>query len=157
MNIFFDEHKIILNTLNEYQVEFILVGGYAVIYHGYNRVTGDMDVWLKPDNQNKLNLLDALSSLGFDNEGISIIKGWDFTQTQTFYIGTVPERTDFMTSISGIKYEEAISSAIQTKIEGIPLTIIHIHHLIKNKISSGRTKDLADSEYLIKILNLKSQ
>ena len=55
-----------------------MIGGYAVNFHGYNRTTGDMDVWIKPDKANKLLLLDALFDLGFDGKGITIIKSLDF-------------------------------------------------------------------------------
>lgn len=155
MNVFFEEHKLILKTLNSHEVEFMMVGGYAVIYHGYNRVTGDMDIWLKPDNDNKLKLIKSLSALGFDDAGIKTIQTWDFTKLQLFYIGKVPERTDFMTFISGVDYPEAVNNAIHTEIDNLPLIIIHINNLLQNKLSSGRIKDLADAEYLSKILNLK--
>ena len=79
MNIFYQEHRIILKTLLEHRVDFILIGGYAVNYYGYNRVTGDMDIWLAPDNDNKEMLLKALASLGFDEDGINTIRSWDFT------------------------------------------------------------------------------
>lgn len=154
MNVFFDEHKLILKTLISHEVEFMMVGGYAVIYHGYNRVTGDMDIWLKPDNDNKLKLIKSLTALGFDEAGIKTIQTWDFTKPQLFYIGKVPERTDFMTFISGVEYPEAFRHAIHTEVDNISLTIIHINNLIQNKLSSGRFKDLADVEYLSEILNL---
>lgn len=155
MNIFFEEHKIVLKTLINHQVDFMLVGGYAVIYHGYNRVTGDMDIWLKPDNDNKLKLIKSLTALGFDDAGIKTIQTWDFTTPQLFYIGKVPERTDFMNFISGVEYNDAASTAIHTKIDNLTLTIIHINSLIINKESSGRTKDRADAEYLRQILKLE--
>jgi predicted nucleotidyltransferase len=87
MNIFYDAHKLVLQKLLDKQVSFILVGGYAVNYYGYNRVTGDMDVWLQPDNSNKKLLLTALKQLGFDEEGITTIDSWDFTKLQLFHIG----------------------------------------------------------------------
>lgn len=155
MNVFFEEHKLVLKTMIRHQVEFMLVGGYAVIYHGYNRVTGDMDIWLKPHNDNKFKLIKSLTDLGFDEAGIKTIQNWDFTQPQLFYIGKVPERTDFMTFISGVEYPEALKHAIHTEVDNVPLTIIHINNLIQNKLSSGRFKDLADAEHLSKILNLK--
>lgn len=64
MNIFLQQHQTFLFGLIDSNVEFILVGGYAVIYHGYGRTTGDMDLWLKPDNNNKLRLIDTLRAYG---------------------------------------------------------------------------------------------
>lgn len=100
MNIFFEEHKNILKTLIAHEVEFMMIGGYAFIYHGYNRVTSDMDIWIKADNDNKMKLLNGLANLRFDDAGIKTIQAWDFTKPQLFYIVKVPERNDFMTFIS---------------------------------------------------------
>ncbi|MBS1746500.1 MAG: hypothetical protein JST21_10065, partial [Bacteroidetes bacterium] len=99
MNIFYREHRNLLEALLKNRVYFILIGGYAVNYYGYNRVTGDMDIWIKPDNNNKELLLQALGSLGFDEEGIETIRTWDFTQAHKFRIGNEnsPDATEFMT------------------------------------------------------------
>lgn len=157
MNIFYNEHRLLLQKLIETKVDFMLVGGYAVIFHGYNRVTGDMDIWVRPDNENKMLLVNALAQLGFDETGISIITHWDFTHPQVFHIGQVPERTDFMTHIAGIKYKEAKEIAITANIDGLMLTFIHINSLIQNKKATGRTKDRADAEYLEKILEIRNR
>lgn len=157
MNIFFEEHRKLLEGLLQNGVAFILIGGYAVNYYGYNRSTGDMDIWLKPGNDNKEKLLNLLSSIGFDNEGIATIRGWDFSQPHKFYIGAKnqPDRTEFMTHISGVKYDEADKIKITAEIEGLKIPFIHYTNLIKNKQSSGRLKDLADVEYLEKINKYK--
>lgn len=159
MNILFEEHRKLLEALFKKNVEFILIGGYAVNYYGYNRSTGDMDIWIKPDNDNKEKLLTALGNMGFDDEGIATIKNWDFTQPQKFQIGiqNQPDKTEFMTHISGVRYDEADQNKIIAEIEGLKLPVIHYNNLIKNKQSSGRLKDLADVEYLKKILHLKNR
>ncbi|MDQ3682569.1 MAG: hypothetical protein M3352_05790 [Bacteroidota bacterium] len=157
MNIFYTDHRLILQKMIDNRVDFILVGGYAVIYHGYDRLTGDMDIWIKPDNENKKLLLLALKELEFDEEGISVIDNWDFTKPQLFHIGNKPDLTDFMTHISGVKYETAKQNAIQTTIDGLAMHIIHLNNLIENKQSTGRLKDLVDVEYLKKILALKNK
>lgn len=157
MNIFYQEHKLILQKLLEIKVDFVLVGGYAVIYHGYNRLTGDMDIWLKPDNDNKKLLTEALLQLRFDDAGLAIINSWDFSKPQVFHIGEEPERTDFMTHLSGVKYETVKQNAALANIDGLPLHIIHVNNLIENKKATGRLKDLADAEYLEKIITLKKK
>lgn len=158
MNIFYNEHRNLLLSLIEYKVEFILVGGYIVNYYGYNRSTGDMDIWLKPDNENKIQLILALKNLNFEEVGLATIESWDFEKPQMFHIGNKnrPDRTDFMTFISGVKYDEANKNKIIVDIEGLNLPIIHYENLIQNKKSSGRLKDLADVEYLEKIILLKN-
>jgi sulfur carrier protein ThiS len=159
MNILYPEHRIILKTLLAHHVDFILIGGYAVNYYGYNRVTGDMDIWIKPDNSNKELLVAALASLGFDEEGIITIRNWDFTQPQKFHIGheNQPDKTEFMTHISGITYEDAKKNHIIARIDEMELPMIHYNNLIQNKKNTGRIKDLADAEYLEKIMKLKKR
>jgi predicted nucleotidyltransferase len=157
MNIFLEAHRIVLQQLLEKKVDFILIGGYAVNYYGYNRATADMDVWINPDNNNKLLLLDALASLDFDAEGLAIIRSWNFEKPQKFHVFQKPFQTEFMTHISGIKYPDAKKIAVKTEIDGLILVMIHINSLIQNKKSTGRTKDLADVEYLEKIMALKNK
>lgn len=159
MNIFYNEHRLILKALLKYQVDFMLVGGYAVNYYGYNRVTGDMDIWLNSDNNNKELLLNALSDLGFDEEGIATIRSWDFTRPQKFHIGdeSHPDKTEFMTHISGVKYQDAKKISVRADIDGFVLPIIHINSLLQNKKATGRSKDIVDAEYLEKIIELKKK
>lgn len=157
MNIFLEAHRLALQKLIEKKVDFMLVGGYAVNYHGYNRVTGDMDIWIKPENENKRVLLTVLLELGFDNEGIAVINSWDFTKPQLFNIWEKPFQTDFMTHISGVNYNSAKQTAINASIDGLIIPVIHINDLIINKTATNRLKDLADVEYLKKILTLKNK
>lgn len=157
MNVLYNLHRAVLKKFQKKQVNCILVGGYAVNYYGYNRVTGDMDIWLQPDNDNKKLLLVALQELGYDDEGLKIIDSWDFTKPQLFHIGNKPDLTDFMTHISGVNYETAKQNAIQAIIDGLNLHIIHLNNLIENKNATGRLKDLTDVEYLQKILMLKNK
>lgn len=158
MNIFYEEHRSVLKTLLQHSVNFILIGGYAVNYYGYNRVTGDMDIWLMPTNENKVKLIAALSDLGFDKEGLSVILSWDFTKAQKFNIGNdkQPDKSEFLTNISGVKYEDADKNKIIAEIEDLKLPIIHINNLLQNKKSTSRLKDAVDAEYLEKIMKLRN-
>lgn len=85
----------------------MLIGGYAVIYHGYPRLTTDMDIWVEPSNDNKLNLLDALRSYGVVKQDIDQVKNCNFTQSLSFYVGEEENRIDFVTRIAGVPYAEA--------------------------------------------------
>lgn len=157
MNIFLEAHKEVLKVLIEYKVNFMLVGGYAVNYYGYNRLTGDMDLWIKPDNDNKLSLLEAMKSLGFDKERIATIKEWNFEQAQLFSILEKPFQVEFMTHISGIKFNDAEQLVVSAEIDEMMVPVIHFNDLIANKLISGRTKDVADVEHLRKIRNFRKK
>ena len=159
MNIFFKEHHEILAALLKHRVNFMLIGGYAVNYYGYHRTTGDMDIWLEPSNENKEMLLQAFTALGFDDEGIHTIRNWDFTKPQKFHIGSnsQPDKTDFLTHISGVAFPNSFAQKTLADIDGFSLPVIHYNSLIQNKKSSGSTKDLADVEYLEKIILLKNK
>jgi predicted nucleotidyltransferase len=148
MNIFFEEHiKLIADMLAE-DVQFILVGGYAVNYHGYNRTTGDMDIWLKPDNENKIKVIAALKKNDIDPEDLRQIHTLDFTHTLVFSAWDNPYKVDFLTHISGVTYEKADAEKIVAEIEGLSIPIIHLDHLVLSKITTGRIQDMNDIEKL---------
>lgn len=157
MNLLLDSHREVLHSLIKHQVEFILVGGYAVNYYGYQRMTGDLDLWLAPDNGNKLRLLKALKELGFDEEGIDHISGWDFERMQLFSILERPFQVEFMTQISGLHFQESYPQAKQVDLDGLKFRLIQYQDLIKNKQSSGRPKDLLDVDELEKIRKLREK
>lgn len=157
MNILLDEHKVILIKLLQSKVDFILIGGYAVIYHGYGRTTGDMDVWLRPDNGNRDKLVPVLESLGILSEDIVQIKSVDFTQALAFHIDEPPRRVDFLTKIVGLTYEEADKKKVFLPLGNFQVAVLHLDDLIVNKLISGRAKDKADVEELQKIMRLKKQ
>jgi hypothetical protein len=150
MDVFFEPHR---KMLHEFNVDFMLVGGFAVNYYGFNRPTGDMDIWLKPQNENKDKLLLALTAYGFNSESISYVQSLDFNDTLVFSCGELPFRIDFLTKISGVNYAEAEPHALKTTMENINVNIIHIQHLVLSKISNNRTKDKLDVEELQKIIN----
>ncbi len=157
MNVLIEPHKDILRKLIEFKVEFILIGGYAVNFHGYNRVTADMDVWLKPDNQNRTKFMDFLKAEGFDEESLNQIGETDFTKHAAFHIGEKPLQIDFLTIISGINFSEANSKKQHLPFELTSVPVLHLDHLILSKITSSRPKDKLDVEELQKILRLKKK
>jgi len=157
MTIFLDHQKTFLLELYSAKVEFILIGGYAVIYHGYVRTTGDMDIWLKPDNTNKEKFLIALSNSGFSRSTLTHVRKSDFTKTLSFHIGNPPDRTDFLTKLTGIIFEKAILKVEELKLEGAVIPVLHLNDLIINKMMTNRTKDKADVEELQKINKLNKK
>jgi hypothetical protein len=153
MNFTHPAHQEMLYAMLDKQVDFILVGGYAVIYHGYVRTTGDMDVWLRPTNENKQRLLDVFRKLDFDPEGIKQISTMDFTSIIVFHVGDQPERIDFLSKISGLQFDDAWKHRdfLQTDHHRIP--VLNLDDLLVSKRTSGRLKDKADIEALRKIKN----
>lgn len=152
MDIFFEEHQQLLRLLIKHNVSFMLIGGYAVIYYGYERTTGDMDIWLKLGEGNKKNLIAALSEFGISDEDITQLKQMDFTKPlPVFYIGVSPRRVDFVTLISNVQFEEAFEEVNYSMIHDIQIPVIHYNHLLKSKLQTGRAKDAADIEELERI------
>lgn len=147
-----------LNVLNKHKVKFVIVGGEAVIYYGYARLTGDIDLFYDNSNENIENLWSALIEF-WDND-IPIIKSKDeFKKRGTvIQFGLPPNRINLINSIEGVEFSEVWENC---KIEQLDLEnkqyidiyIIGLKQLIKNKRASGRYKDLEDLEYLTSINN----
>ena len=152
MDIFYDAHRLFLKRLLEFDVNFILIGGYAVNFHGFNRPTGDMDIWLKPANDNKEKFVKMLLSEGFSEEGISYIADMDFTKPCVFHTGQIPLRIDFLTFINIVQFDEAFSHKVLLPLEDKFVPVLHINDLILSKMTTDRKKDMLDVEELQKII-----
>ena len=152
MNIFIDEHKQLLHTMVNNNVSFMLIGGYAVIYYGYERTTGDIDIWLKCSNENRDKLVKALEDFGIEEEGLEKLKQLDFVNPlPAFYIGEKPRRIDFVTLISNVKFEDAVKKVNHFLLDGVNIPVIDYYDLILSKLTSSRLKDKADIEELQRI------
>jgi len=147
-NIFNDDFQDFLKSINNKQVKYVLVGGYSVIFHGFPRTTGDLDIFVEVSQHNYLKLKEAFAEFGlsmFDMTEENFLNNNDLT---VFSFGRPPVSIEILKKISGLSFEEVYSNAIVTDIEDIPLRIINLQDLIKNKKSSGRAKDLNDIENL---------
>ena len=152
IDLFTREHQELLSALIKNQVSFMLVGGYAVIHYGYDRNTGDMDIWLKPGNDNRNKLIPALGDFGIKDEHLEILRKMDFTHpVPVFYFGNEPRRIDFVTIISNVTFEDAIQKVNYIKSGNIHIPVIDYNQLILSKLTSGRMKDKADVEELERI------
>lgn len=151
MDIFIEEHQKLLLSLINHEVKFIMIGGYAVIYYGYERMTGDMDIWLQPDNENMPKLLAALKEFDIEETSLEQVEQIDLSKPQVFFVGERPRRIDFLTQVSGINFNEAIQQVNYFPLEDKKVPIIQYHHLILTKTATGRAKDLADIEELQRI------
>jgi hypothetical protein len=141
-----------LQILLEEQVDFIIVGAYALGAHGYPRATGDIDIWVKPNEANSRKLYKALMRFGAPLEQI---KTDDFSiEGIIFQIGVIPRRIDIITKIDGVTYEEADVDKITIDIESLKIPVISLDNLIKNKSATGRKKDELDVKALRKNRNI---
>jgi hypothetical protein len=140
------DFKELLELLNAHSVEFVIVGGYALAFHGAPRYTGDLDVFVKPDESNAANVLKALDSFGFGFMGFTIE---DFSKPgKVAQLGYPPVRIDIITSITGVSWEDACSNAMESNYGDVPVKFLGKKELIANKRAVGRHKDLADVEAL---------
>ena len=135
-----------LSLLNKHQVEYLLIGGYAVGLHGYVRATNDIDVWIEASIQNAIKTESAIREFGFDLPTLSpdrlIEKG------QVTRMGHPPMRIEVLNSISGVSFREAYARKLIVSIGTLEIPMISLQDLLVNKRCSGRTKDLADVEEL---------
>ena len=142
-------------SLNQHQVLYIMVGGFAVNMHGFTRSTNDIDLWLKDTKLNRQNFGKAMAPLGYDGltwEEIQFVPGWS-----DFYIGP-GIRLDIMIDMKGlndIPFDEAYKHANIGQIEGLLVPFLNMNHLIANKKAVNRPKDQIDVIELEKIKKLR--
>jgi len=153
MNFTHQAHQEMVFALLDHQVDFLLIGGYAVIFHGYVRTTGDMDIWVRPTNENKKRLLDVLAKMDFDAESILMLDRLDFTEVVVFHIGMEPERIDFLSKVQGLDFESAFAQKVTLRIDNYEIPFLRLDDLIVSKLFANRLKDQADVENLKKIAN----
>ena len=140
------DFKEFIQSLNDNEVRYLVVGGYAVALHGYPRYTKDMDVWVDMTPENASKIVKALDQFGFSSLGV---KASDFTEPdQMLQLGNPPRRIDILTTIPGVIFSECYTSHTTVDIEGVSVKFIDFENLKKNKKASGRYQDLADLENL---------
>ena len=137
-----------IELLNSNEVEYLIVGAFAVAYHGYPRYTGDLDVLIRPTAENADRVLTVLSRFGFSSLGIPAVDLQ--TYGTVIQLGVQPNRIDLLTGISGVSFEEAWNTRMTGAIEETPAQFIGRAALLRNKESTGRAKDLGDAEELRK-------
>jgi hypothetical protein len=140
------EFKRLLSALGSNQVEYLVVGGYAVIYHGYVRTTGDLDIWVALSSENAAKVESAVRSLGYNPPGLNA--EWFLGKGSVLRIGQEPLRFDIINDIDGVAFADCYPRRIMTRIEGVEVDFISLADLKTNKRASGRNKDLADLDYL---------
>lgn len=131
-----------IELLNENNVRYLIVGGYAVGFHGYPRYTKDLDVWIEINRTNAENLLKALNQFGFASVNFAPD---DFLNPDEFVqLGYPPNRIDIITSCEGLNFAECYEKKEQVVIESLKIDFVDRENLLKNKQAVGRPQDLAD-------------
>ncbi len=133
-------------SLNSNGVEYVIVGAFALAFHGFPRYTGDLDILVRRSRENAEKLASAIAAFGFTSAGLSAA---DFLERdRVIQLGIAPNRVDLLTSITGVEFEEVWRDRIPSEMEGLPVAFIDKASLIKNKQATGRAQDRADLEAL---------
>jgi hypothetical protein len=140
------DFKEFLQLLSAHQVEYLLIGGYAVAYHGYPRATADMDVWIALHPQNAAKVVCALKAFGFDLTELS--PALFLKAGQIIRMGVPPLKIEIATSISGVRFEECYAARVIDILDEVEVHLIGLTHLKANKKAAGSYKDLNDLENL---------
>lgn len=124
----------------------MLIGGYAVSYHGQPRATKDIDFLVAIDAENRKRLANALSKFGV-SKGV-VDAAASMLENDVVYFGVKPLRVDILGSATGIEFESAYLRAVRISVDTIPIAVIGLDDLIINKRASGRPQDLQDCKML---------
>jgi 2-keto-3-deoxy-L-rhamnonate aldolase RhmA len=143
------DYKELFALLNAHGVDYVIVGAYALAFHGVPRNTGDVDVLVEATSANARRVIAALNAFGFGSAGLT---EQDFTmKDHVIQLGVPPLRVDFMTSIESVPWAEAAASKVSGNYGGVPIWFLGRDALIKNKKATGRLRDRADIEALEKM------
>ena len=141
-----DDLREFIELLNALNVRYIIVGAFAVAYHGYPRYTADIDLFIERSSENARAISNVIQQFGFGDLGLS---SEDFLEEgQVIQLGVAPNRIDLLTFLSGVEFQEAWATRVQGEIAGLSVPIISKELLKKNKAASGRSQDIADLEQL---------
>lgn len=135
-----------IGLLNSLGVEYLVVGGHAVAYHGHPRFTGDIDFLVRPSAENARRIVAVLDRFGFADLGLTED---DFVRRGSIVqLGRPPNRIDLLTSISGVDFEDAWIASVAGTLDALAVRFIGLDNLLKNKQAAGRDQDLADVKKL---------
>jgi predicted nucleotidyltransferase len=141
-----NDFKEFLKLLNANQVEYLLIGGYAVGYYGYPRATADIDIWIAMNPANADRIVAVLKEFGFNPPDLS--PGLFLKERQIIRMGVPPVRIELATTISGVNFSDCFAQRVVAELDGVKTNLISLNHLKINKKASGRHQDIADLEKL---------
>ncbi len=135
-----------VRLLNEENVDYVVLGGHAVIAHGYLRTTGDVDFFVRPTVENANRLLIVMNRYGYTNGEFELS---DFTKVPSYLsFSRYDNQIDVMTFTPGVTFDECFQNRLVLTIQGTAVSFINLRELIKNKRAVGRPQDLLDIENL---------
>lgn len=140
------DFKEFFQLLNSHKVHYLVIGGYAVAYHGYPRATGDIDIWIATNPDNAKKTVQAIKEFGFADPDIS--EEIFLKEDQVIRMGVPPLRIELLTTISGVDFKACYANRIDETIDEVEISFIDLEHLKQNKKASGRHIDLNDLEKL---------
>lgn len=138
----------LITCLNEADVDYMLIGGYAVVAHGFLRTTQDFDVWLRADQANAERVSMAMRAFGGPTIPLSDLDHIEGEPPTGFRFGRAPFAVDLLTSVQGISFEEAWANSEVRDCGGLLVRVIGLDALVKNKRATGRPKDAVDADEL---------
>lgn len=141
-----NDFKDFLRLLNSKQVEYLLIGGYAVGYYGYPRATADIDIWIAVHRRNAEKLVEVMREFGFAVKELS--EELFLQANNVVRLGMPPLRIEVLTTISGVDFEECYRERKTDVLDDVEVNLISLKHLKANKKATGRLKDLSDLENL---------
>ncbi len=141
-----EDFKEFLKLLNSNNVKYLVIGGYAVGYHGYPRATVDMDIWIAIDEENVKKTILVIKEFGFNDPALT--SEVFLKQKKIVRMGMPPIRIEILSDIDGVNFKDSFNKKIVDEIDGIKVNLIDLQSLKINKKASGRLKDLSDLEYL---------
>ncbi len=147
-NIFHQDFRDFVQALNNNNVAYLLVGGYAVIFHGYSRTTGDMDIWVDRTKENYQKLVYAFAEFKMPMFDMNEERFLQHTSIDVFRFGRKPVAIDIMTKMADLDFQKCYKLAQHYNDEGLEIKVIHLNQLIQAKKAAGRHKDLNDIENL---------
>ncbi len=147
-NLFNPDFRDFIKALHKHNVDYILVGGYAVVLHGYERVTADMDIWVRCNEENYKKLEHSFLAFGMPVFDMTLVNFLDFEKWDVFRFGRKPVAIDIMTKVKGLSFDEAFQSATMVTVDDIQVRLIQYEHLLTAKRRAGRAKDINDLENL---------
>lgn len=136
------DFKEFLKLLNSKKIEYLIIGGYAVGFHGYPRATGDMDVWIAANEKNAMKMVGALKQFGFDLPDLN--KEIFLTEKKVIRMGIPPMRLEILTFIDGVRFEDCYKNRVIANFDDFTVNFISKDDLLQNKLASGRPQDLVD-------------
>lgn len=140
------DFKEFLRLLNCHHVDYLVIGGFAVGFHGYPRSTSDIDIWVSKSPENAIRVVDAIREFGFDTPNLT--PELFLQQRKIVRMGHPPVRIEVMNEIDGVTFENCRAGRVMTEFDNISVPVIGLADLRQNKTASARPKDLDDLQQL---------